>query len=310
MEGAWKVVSDSGMTHSMRYVLLLAVSSLALAAEASAAETVIAASDPALALTDALGKQVSVRLADAIVKDHFDKADFDGVQVSDLPEGRICFWGRDQGIDPEDPKLKDLVRADNNDVCFPRGGVSFRYTPQTAEGAPPSPFYSTDQQACRWAWVAGKTVGVWTEDCTFDTGRWQVSYDAATDLFALAVNGEDPMPVLRSFEKAGGPEALLPDLKAKGLVLDDKECVFQKSTEPMAPKGWTSWEVVPVGQKKAAFDALPNDEVPDPPCGDLGMTVDGVTFFMVKDGVPDRVIYLDLGQDGTMIDPASVTYIK
>lgn len=288
----------------------LCLSGLVFATAASAAETVVPASDPALPLTEALGKQVSVRLADAIVKDRFAQADLDGVQVSDLPEGRICFFGRDQGIDPEDPKLKDLARADNNDVCVPREAASFRFEALTAEGAPPSPFYATDLKACHWVWVTGKGTGVWTEDCTFDTGRWQVSYDEANDYFALAVNGEDAVPVLRSFVKAGGPDALLPDLKAKGLVLDDKDCVFRTATEPLAPKGWTAWEVVPVGQKKAAFDALPDDEVPDPPCGELGMAVDSIGFFMVKDGVPDRIVHLNLGQDGTMIDPASVTFIK
>lgn len=294
----------------MKTVFALCLSSLALATAASAAETVVAASDPALPLTAALGKQVSVRLSDALVKGHFAQADFDGVMVSDLPEGRICFFGRDQGLDPEDPKLKDLVRAENSDICVKREDVSFRYVPQTVAGAPPSPFYGTDLKACRWAWVTGKDVGLWTEDCSFDTGRWQVSYDAAKDLFALSVNGEDPATVLQGFVTAGGPQALLPELKARGLVLNDKECVFEASAEPLAPKGWTAWQVVPAGQKKAAFEALPDDEIPEPPCGDYGMAVDGITFFMVKDGAPDRVFYVNLGQDGTLIEPASVTVLK
>ena len=33
---------------------------------------------------------------------------------------------------------------------------------------------------------------------------------------------------------------------------------------------------------------------------------DSVGFFMVKDDAPDRVLYANLGQDGTMIDLASI----
>jgi hypothetical protein len=292
----------------MKHSLALCFAGFALTATVSAAETVTAVADPALPLTQSLGKQVSIRLSDAIVKDRFAQADFDGVLVSGLPEGRICFSGREQGIDPDDPRLKDLARADDNDVCVPRDAVAFRHAAQTAPGAPPSPFYATDLTACQWVWTAGRDVGLWTEDCTFSTGRWQVSYDAANDWFALAVDGEDPMPVLRSF--AGGPQALLPELKAKGLVLDDKDGGFQQISEPLAPRGWTAWEVAPVGQRKTAFDALPKDEVPDPPCGDLGMVVDSIGFFMVKDDEPGRTLHIDLGQDGTMIDPSSITFVK
>jgi hypothetical protein len=59
------------------------------------------------------------------------------------------------------------------------------------------------------------------------------------------------------------------------------------------------------------FDALPSSEIPEPPCGELGMTVDCAGYFMVHKMVhknfPERVIYVSLGHDGTMIDPGSIT---
>ena len=39
----------------------------------------------------------------------------------------------------------------------------------------------------------------------------------------------------------------------------------------------------------------------------LGYRVDLIGFFMVHDTKPDRVLYVNLGQDGTMIDLASIT---
>ena len=45
--------------------------------------------------------------------------------------------------------------------------------------------------------------------------------------------------------KDGVIAAIGPDIKGKGLVLDDKECVFAPSTDQIPPPGWTAWEVVP-----------------------------------------------------------------
>jgi hypothetical protein len=65
--------------------------------------------------------------------------------------------------------------------------------------------------------------------------------------------------------------------------------------------------VVPTGAKKEAFDAQVQVEIPEPPCGALGFAVNSIGFFMVRDDQPDRVLYANLGQDGTMIDLASIT---
>ena len=80
----------------------------------------------------------------------------------------------------------------------------------------------------------------------------------------------------------------------------------QVSDQP-APPGWTAWQVVPVGKRKEAFDSVVQTEVPEPPCGELGYRVDLIGFFMVNDANPDRVLYVNLGQDGTMIDINSIT---
>ena len=65
--------------------------------------------------------------------------------------------------------------------------------------------------------------------------------------------------------------------------------------------------MVPTGKKKEAFDAVVQVEIPEPPCGELGFTVDAVSFFMASKEKPGRVLFANLGQDGTMIDLASIT---
>lgn len=263
--------------------------------------------DPALFLGSALGKQVNVRFSDDFAAKHFDKADFDALVVSALPDGKICFFGRGRGIDPADPRLADVAREEEGDICVARGAVSVRVTPQSVPGAPPVPFYSTDIEDCSWRWKTGRGIGLWTEDCRFETGHWQEDYDAAIDGFSLSVDGGDAFPVLRQFAKTPeeGPQPILPHLIEKGLV-PATDCEFAPVQNRPAVPGWSFWEIVPVGQRKKDFDALPTDGVPEPPCGDLGYAADYIGFFMVSDGRPDRGLHVNLGQDGTMFDPFSV----
>ena len=278
----------------------------------SAAETFVRLDDPSLNLTSALGKQINVRFSESFAKDRLPRADYEGVVVSEVPEAKICLFGRQQGIEPAAPELAGFGRDPEGDICLPRGDVSVKVSGQTAEGAPVVPIYNTEKKSCVWSWKTGTGIGLWTEDCTFDNGHWAVSYDEASDLFALSVDAGDPFPVVRQFRKDGGlsPELLLPELKAKGLVLDDAECVFENSKEQAAPAGWTQWHVMPIGKRKEAYDAQPSDEVPEPACGDLGYAADFIGFFMVHKDFPDRVLYVNLGQDGTMIDLPSITLTK
>jgi hypothetical protein len=289
------------------------ISLLAFAAAATpalATETLIPFTDANTYFPPALGKQVDVRFSDSFVKAHLAKADFDAVVVSELPDGKVCFFGRDQGLDPDDAKLKDVARANDGDICVDRADVAVRVVAQQVDGAPPAPFYATDKKGCSWTWLKGKDIGMWTESCKFDSGVWTVAYDEKNNLFTLNVEGSDPFPVLREFRKKPdeNPDALLPELRKAKLIPDDEECRFQPSADNHGPQGWSLWEIVPVGKKKEAFDALPDDEVPEPPCGDVGMAVDYVGFFMIPDAHPDRVIHVDLGQDGTMFDPFTVTF--
>ena len=251
----------------MKHILGL-VALVLHAGSAFAAGTYVPATDPALDFRPALGKQIDVRFSEAFAKDRLPMRDIAGVIVYEVQDATICLFGRGKGLEPESPALATFARQESGDICVPRADVEVGMPALPASGAP-MPFYSTDKSSCAWSWKTGRGIGLWTEDCTFDTGRWDVAYDEANDLFALRVDAGNSFPVLRQFRKNGGPEALLPELKAKGLVLDDAECVFEKAAGQPVPKGWTAWQVMPTGKRKEAF-AQPSDEIPEPPCGELG----------------------------------------
>ncbi len=286
-------------------LLLLAAAPPALAAS----ETLLSFDDPAVYFASALGRQVNIRFTDSFVASHLPQADYDGVILSGLSGDKVCFFGGEKGLDPADPKLADVARVEGNDICVPRNVVAVKAGKPAVDGQPPEPFYATDQALCSWNWQRGGSVGLWTEDCKFESGRWNIAYDKEKDLFGLHVDNGELYPVLRHFrtDPAKGPEGLLPDLKARGLVLDSPECVFEKNEEQFGALGWTIWQVVPTGKIKEAFDAQVKLEVPPPPCGEVGYAADFIGFFMVHKDHPDRAVFVNLGQDGTMIDPFSLT---
>lgn len=185
--------------------------------------------------------------------------------------------------------------------------------PLPALAAPPMPTTSTDASACKWEWKTGGGLGVWTERCSFN-GVWAVAYSEADRGFVLTVDGDDALVVLQSFAKAADADAasILPTLKAATKIPNDDECVMEPAAPETLdalgpiPKTRAFFEIMPTGARNTAFEATPPDEVPEPPCGDYGFDPDGLRLFMTDTRWPDRVFYLNLGQDGTLFDLATI----
>ena len=179
----------------------------------------------------------------------------------------------------------------------------------TLAAAPPQPTTSTDPDRCRWEWKSDAGLGVWAEHCELDTGVWELRSDPDLPGFVLTIDGIDDTVVLQVFQKPAGADiaAILPELRQRGYIPDDGECVFEPADIRPAAKTVAFFDIRPTGDRKAAFEATPKDEVPDPPCGDYGWSTHGVRYFMTDSRFPDRVVYIDTGQDGLMFDPTTVT---
>jgi hypothetical protein len=183
-------------------------------------------------------------------------------------------------------------------------------------GQPPKPTDSTDPDHCTWVWQTGGGLGAWTEQCKFDTGLWQLKYDDNPAGFSLFVDDENTGVVLAPFAKPAdaGVEAILPELRQRGLIPDDDECAFQPANSDViasigpTPRTRAFFEIMPTGKRNKTFDATPEDEVPEPPCGEVGFDPDGIRLFMTDVTHPTGVVYMNLGQDGTMFEPRSVTW--
>jgi hypothetical protein len=185
---------------------------------------------------------------------------------------------------------------------------------------PPKPAFSTDAAKCTWEWrtgglAGGGTVGIWGETCKFDTGTFEPVFNPELPGFTLTVNGAPQETVVQLFTKSDEADisAVLPDLRRQGFIPDDEDCIFMPATQEtlatIAPPPETTrgyYEIMPTGDRLAALDATPDDEVPEPPCGEYGWSTHGVRFFMTDIEAPGTVAYFNLGQDGTMIAPTSL----
>ena len=181
--------------------------------------------------------------------------------------------------------------------------------PAGAYAQPPMPTGSSVPGSCQWDWKTGGGLGIWAERCDLQTGVWEPRFEASLPGFVLTIDGKDEGTILQVFDKPAEADvsAILPALRAKGYIPDDDECVFEPAAIRPAPRTIAFYEIKPVGSRKAAFDATPEDEVPEPPCGEYGWSTHGVRYFLTDTRFPERVVYVNIGQDGTMFDDTTIT---
>jgi hypothetical protein len=282
------------------------LASLALTPDAGAVE-LIRFDEAGRDFATTLNRQVDARFDAAFAAMHLRADSMAGLTVTAVTGDSVCFYPPGRSFADDHPGMRAFYRPEENDWCVPRKVLAFHYEPGPAAIPAPKPYGATDTARCRWVWQTGGGFGLWTERCAFETGTWAVEYNAESQTFMLSVNGESPSVVMRAFPLTHGTiEGLLPALAAEGLIPDDGECVFAPA-EGLAPKaGRTFFEIVPVGERRRAYEAQPADEVPEPACGDYGMSADGVSFFFTDAAIPGFAFYVNLGQDGTLIDETSI----
>lgn len=161
---------------------------------------------------------------------------------------------------------------------------------------------------CRSETLRAHGLQAQVQDCQHSTGRWRVRADDTLPGFALWRDEDRVAAVLHALRKpATAPlSSVLPGLAARGLI-PPEECVFASAELriPAAP-GRHHHDIRPQGRRLARLLATPADQVPDPPCGDYGASTHGVRFFITDDRHPTWVLYVNLGQDGAQIDPATI----
>ena len=164
---------------------------------------------------------------------------------------------------------------------------------------------------CRAVDLSVAGLRLQAQDCQLSTGHWRVLAEPALPGLALWRDGDRQATVLQLFTKpADAPvSAILPALRAGGHIPDDEDCQpVPASPARAAPATQTRYEIRPFGARLRALQATAADQVPDPPCGAYGWSTHGVRYLLLDQRRPDRVLYLDEGQDGTLIQPLTLRW--
>ena len=174
--------------------------------------------------------------------------------------------------------------------------------------APKTPGQADGLDACQWRTLESGPFSLRAQTCRYATGVWEVRAEPELPGFGLWHDGQRVTTVVQWFAKAPDAtvDAILPELRATELIPDDDECVFSPAIRP-GPRTQAYYDIRPVGARLAAPEATPQDEIPDPPCGEVGWSTHGVRHFMTDLRAPGWVLYVNEGQDGTLIDARSIT---
>lgn len=163
-------------------------------------------------------------------------------------------------------------------------------------------------KGCAWRKLSDPALGLeaWVQRCTYSANR---TIDFVVRERALVMRDSDsrePLTVIRVFDLQPG-ETSEQGLRRIFTTLTDKNIAKRCVLAPYKPaakrSGVKRYDFVPNKAYQKQLDAVKEDGVPDPPCGDLGTQPDSVQYFEVQPSSGSRkVMLVDAGQDIPLFD--------
>lgn len=172
---------------------------------------------------------------------------------------------------------------------------------------PTRPAYSSGTE-CEWKWEGGLSIGFWREQCNFSTGLWTIA-ESDSDTYVLTITDEEGTypydPVIDVFTK--DPHAPIQDvyemLLVQKLVPENAQCSFELSN---SYDTYDQFILAPFGDSLVQVDAAnARGEVPEDVCGAYG-SGQADRHFNVYKSHPEKVIFINNGQDGSFFDESTI----
>jgi len=184
--------------------------------------------------------------------------------------------------------------------------------PPAAEAEIASPLRGAPEFAgCEWGVVKGSSLSIQSFACGPDHGGQRLVADNALPGFLLEFTGADETVrrvAVRAFPKdAGAPvESILPAVRAASPGPYTARCVLAPA-QGGDHEGRGRQVLEPAGEEKARWEAsIMSDEPMDKPCGDYGVGMAGDRYFEAMPGQPATVLFVDMGSDIQIFDPATI----
>lgn len=163
---------------------------------------------------------------------------------------------------------------------------------------------------CAWGEVKGAAASIWSYACGPGAGDVRLVADDALPGFVIESTAADApgrAVAIRLFDKpAEAPiQTILPAVRAASPGAGSDACVL--SPAPTGEQGGPQRFVfAPEGTAKAAYEAaVTGNDVPEPPCGPLGVSAAGDRYFLELS--PAKVAFIEAGSEIQIFDAATLT---
>ena len=164
---------------------------------------------------------------------------------------------------------------------------------------------------CTKQQVEGAGLAISSYACGPDHGKVHLEADATLPGFVELQDTEQGIlrePKIRIFKKdpAAPIEAILEQVRAASPGPASASCILEKAP-PAEGVAADRYYFAPTGEAKAAWDrAQDGGPEADPPCGSLGVQFVGDLYFVVLNGDPGRVAFIDAGSEIQIFDPSTL----
>ena len=191
-------------------------------------------------------------------------------------------------------------------------GPSEPAPPPAAETGIASPLRGAPEFAgCEWEVVRGASLEIQGFACGPDHANQRIVADDALPGFVLEASGPDG-PVrsvaVRAFAKAAGAplESILPAVRAASPGPYSARCVFSPAPG-VDNAGRARLVLEPAGEDKDRWEASVMSDTPmEKPCGELGVSIVGDRWFEEVAGRPTMAVFVEMGSEIQIFDPATL----
>ena len=169
---------------------------------------------------------------------------------------------------------------------------------------------------CAWERIASTSVGLaaWVQRCDHGFRKIDFLFQESGALLIRFSDGGAPAPVVEVFGQERDELALNTIRRVYKARTDAKvaaRCVLAPYHISKAPPGVKRFAFYPNPSYRKELRAKQNpNEVPEPPCGDWGVTPDGIQYFEVHPASKTRrVLFVRVGQELPLFDEKTLQLI-
>jgi hypothetical protein len=169
-------------------------------------------------------------------------------------------------------------------------------------------------EGCTWRQITEMNNGLtsWVQSCDFGDRKIDMSFDNG-NLVQTYSDGGDAEPVVQVFKVNEGETAQAAMQRAFGEKTDAAtvaKCVIAPFDGNEKLEGGDQFSFVPNADYAAELAKTATaDEVPEPPCGEVGVWPDGIQYWQGKDG-DGYVMFVTVGQDAPLFDEKTIHFAQ